>query len=240
MTAAGTRVTWVTILDYFRYLLFAWLGTLLTTGVLIAVLHALNVAAVKDEVGSIWAYVTHAAPWFIAGMGGYYGYWAAPVYVGHGRTRKEAARDGLLALPVLAVAASLLVVSGFLLEYPFLGFLGWSRHIPEVHSFASHLDVLGVLNTFIPSLLLGGATGAFVGALAYRFGSWGWLALIPALGFITAYGLVVDNAVGFSVREGSLTSAEPALLTWSASLLLTGLALLLTWLALRHTPIHSD
>src|SRR5699024_5481062 len=104
------------------------------------------------------------------------------VYVGHGRTRKEAARDGLIALLVLVVAAALLLVSGFLLEYPFLGFLGWSRHIPEVHSFASHLDVPGMLTAYMPSLLLAGATGAFVGALAYRFGSWGWLSLIPALG----------------------------------------------------------
>lgn len=242
MTAASTRtpISWITILDYFRYLLFAWLGIAAASAIFILVMHVLDLPAVKNEVGSIWAYVTHAAPWFIAGLGGYYGYWAAPVYVGHGRTRKEAAWDGLVALAVLVVAAALLIISGFLLESPFLGFLGWSRHIPEVHSFVSHSDVLGMLNTYVPSLLLAGAAGAFVGALAYRYGSWGWLSLIPALGFIVIYALSVDGAVGFSLWERSPASTGPVFLAWLAGLLLAGLALLFTWLALRHTPVHSD
>lgn len=234
-----TRISWITILGYFRYVLFTWLGTLAAVMAFILLMNVLNVRAVSGEAGSVWAYVTHAAAWFVGGLGGYYGYWTAPIYVGHGRTRKEAGQDGLMTLLVVAAGTGTLLIAGFLAEYQLLGALGWPRHIPEAHSFTSHLDVPGMLNVYLPALLLGGATGAAVGALAYRYGTWGWLSVIPGLGLIGAYGLAED-AARFFRPDHMFSATELASVRWLAGLLLAGAALLLTWLTLRRTPVGND
>lgn len=241
MTAANgsTRraIPLVMALDYLRFAFLTWLVLLAAVLAGILLLDALGVSAVRESAGSIWAYVMQAAAWYVAGMLGYHAYWVVPTYVGNGRTRKAAARNSLLALVGIVLGATALIVTGFLVEYSLLGALRWPRHVPEALSFASHLDVLGMMGEFVPQLLVGGAGGAFVGAMVYRNSSWGWLSFLPALLFAITYGALAKNELGL-FPEHAFTGATALAVPWLAALLVAGILLALAWLTVRDMPVR--
>ncbi len=241
MTSTRTSTTgnfpWRMIYAYGGYTIVSWLVALAFLLVAVLLVNSLN-TGIPESLGSAWFYLSSVGGWFAAGAAGYMAYWTAPIYVTHGHTRREAMRDSTITLAVLALLITVILIVSFLLEYALFGTLGWTRTIPESRLFASHLDIFGMINDFLPMILMLAAGGALVGALTYRYESWGWLSFVPALGLVFAYTILGENSLGL-FRPELYTGATAVLMRWLSALLTAGIFLAVTWLAVRRVPIRS-
>ena len=226
------------LLDNLKHLLIVWAVGLAVVALAVLLIDLLRLTALREWLQSGWVFATDVGLWYIAGWSGYLTYWLAPLYVSHGRTRREAAAEGGLLLLGLALVATIAVIAGFLVEHAFLGLIGWEPGIPESRGFASHFDVLGMIGVFLPAFILAAAGAAVVGAAVYRFPASGWAMILPVLLLFVLYILISATSLGIAL---SGIEAGPApfplrLLTFVGTLAaFAGLA----WLFIRNTPVRT-
>lgn len=210
---------------------------------------ALTVAVsfVADEIRiSGWEVGTHVVRWFVGAMGVYVTAVYLPLYVVHGRTRAEVARQMAVFGVVYAALVGLVVAVGFALEGLIYRLADWPQVLEGPHLYAApdqyHLILLE------HTLLFGAwmAGGALLGAAFYRSGLLGG-AMIPLAVVAVA---VTENVVGpryfgplppplLEFAGLGLDASHPALAT-VATVACIAVVTAGTWLMVRDVPIHSE
>lgn len=149
--------------------------------------------------GSIWSGALQPPRWALLGWSASLAASQLPVYVAHGRTRRETITALQSFVVVSAVAVGALVVLGFAVESGVYRLLGWSDLLDDTHA-ARSLAALGVA-WVDQSLRLGvWAALGLVGGVAFYRGNGLGAAVIP-LGLL-AIGATETTAV--VPRSGSL------------------------------------
>lgn len=214
-----------------------WMGLVLLT---VAIAVALDrFTEVSD---STWEQSSQVVPWYVGGVSGYILYQTVPMFIGHGRTRRDTAIEVLIFMVIFATVAAVLVAAGYLIEYVVYGMAGWPRDLSGDQLFDSHLDVLLIVVQYWLISIVWAASGALVGAAFYRYDANGWLALIPASILIGLIGTFTQGFWGLSgfVVDRFLPVETPslplAIVTAGACVLI---ALAMTWPILRDLPIRN-
>jgi hypothetical protein len=223
--------------DHLTLLLVIW-----TVAITITILTVIVVAQVRDIVISGWEAFSGLAPWYIAVIGGYLFYQVVPVFVAHGRTRRDAGIETATCLGIVTIAAAVLIVVGYLIEYVVYGIAGWPREIPDDHAFTSHLDVARIFIEYWLAFLVWSTAGAFVGAATYRSKDIGWFSLIPAMLLVSLAGIgTAPGAAPAEILAGWWFSVDNASLALAAGITVVcvGAALAMTWAVVRDVPLRN-
>lgn len=214
---------------------------MLWAGLVITVMGiAAGIAYFSDVTESVWVSASNIASWYVAFMCGYVIYQSVPMFIAHGRTRRDTAIEAVIFLTSFAAAAALLITAGYLIEYGIYEIAGWPRDMPDDHLFTSHGDVLAIFWEYWLSYLVWAVSGGLVGAAFYRYQSNGWLALIPAAILVSLAGVNSGTQfMGFILRWlPSVETSSPLLFT-SLAIASFVIGLVLTWPFIRDLPIHN-
>lgn len=223
--------------DSLRFTSLAWIGTLVTMlGVTLAFAYFSHVP------GSLWGFVSQPARWYLAIVTGYLVYTMLPLYVTHGRTRRDAATELLIVLLANAGLAALLVTVGYLLESGLYGIGGWAQTLPDQGGLVSlgTLPRISAEHTLV--FLVWTGVGAFVGAAFYRFKENGWPSLLVATVLLLLASVAGGDSLGpFSRPFEWLVAEGMPLLGLSAAVSLACLlsTVWLAWRVVRNVPIHN-
>lgn len=206
-----------------------------------------GVSIVADGIRiSGWEVGTHLVRWFVAGMGIYLTAVYLPLYVVHGRTRAEVARQMAVFAVLYVPLVGLVIAGGFALEGVVYGLADWPQAFDAPHLFDApdqyHLILLEY--TLLFGVWLTG--GALLGAAFYRRGVIGG-AMIPVAVVAVA---VTENVLGpgyfgplppplLEFVGLGLEVARPALA--AATALAAAMVLAAgTWLVVRDVPIRPQ
>jgi hypothetical protein len=138
---------------------------------------------------SVWETASQAVPWYCAIMTGRVLYQVFPMFVAHGRTRRNAAIEAGISSAILAAVAAMLTVVGYLLELALYRSNDWSTNLEEDHLYSRHSQIGTIFLESILIYLVWAGMGAFVGATLYRFGSIGWFSVLPAAAVASLVGI---------------------------------------------------
>lgn len=152
---------------------------ILAGGYFLAVLSVVGVVSAFTDIRiSGWETGSQLIRWFVGGVGVYLTAIYLPLYILHGRTRREVAGDSAIFAGIYAVLVAGAIAAGYAVETFIYRITGWSQTLDNLHLFDSpdqyHLIVLEhviVLAVWI-------AAGAMLGGAFYRNGLLG-MALIP-------------------------------------------------------------
>ena len=226
------------IQDHIEFALLMW-------GVLLAISYAItaSVAYFSTLEVSIWEQSSNAATWYVAAVCGWVCYQMVPMFIANAQTRHTAGIEASLFVAMLAVAATVMIAAGYLIEYVVYGIAGWPREISGSHLFDSHLDVglIALENLFI--LIVWSAVGAFIGLAAYRWEGTGWAALLPAsiLIGISGFGrLDRSGPIEFVFSRIVADIDTPSI--WLAALVTiisVAVSVAIGWWALRTMPLRN-
>lgn len=219
-------------------------------GFLLAVLLlTATVSAFTDIRISGWEVGTQVVRWFVGGMGVYLAAVYLPLYVTHGRTRRETAVDLALFAGIYAALVAVLVTIGFAIEGLVYGVAGWSQGLDGVHLFDSLDQYHLVLLEFAIVMAVWVSAGAMMGAAFYRHAGLG-TALIPvalAAVIVTEAGAGPDSVgpfVGIPHPLQDLVGLTPGavspLAATGRSLLVCAVLATVTWLIVRDVPIRPQ
>lgn len=236
---ARTGRTWrfprLIIEDHIVLAAMIWAGFMVTViGV------AVGIDYFSEVSGSVLVNAANFASWYIAFLTGYVMYQNVPMFIAHGRTRRDTAIEAVMFMVIFAVAGALLITAGYLLEYVVYGIAGWPRDMSGSHLFSTHTEVLAIFWEYWLTFLVWAAAGGFAGAAFYRYDGGGWLALIPAGLLVSLAGVNSGPTfMGFVFRwlpSVEITSV-PLFTALATVCFLTGLAL--TWPIIRDMPIRN-
>lgn len=218
-----------------------WAIVLVATHLIVLVVFAVR--------GSIevsgWEVASQLARWYAGGLGVYLAAVYLPLYVAHGYTRREIARQ----LPVAAVGTVLLLAVlmtvGYAVERAVYAVAGWPQVLGQEHLFDSVTAYPVVTAEFLVLFLVWTAAGAMVGAAIYRQPGAGIVA-IPAGVVVVAAVEAVANPVVFDVAGmlGRLVGVDVAPTTIGMAVLVAAACLAVTlpvtWLVVRDVPMRPQ
>lgn len=219
----------------------------LAAGLFLAVLVLVTVVAQFGEVRiSGWETATQLVRWFLGGVGVYATAVHLPLYVTHGRTRREVATDGGVFLAAYAAIVGVLLAVGFVLESVVYRMAGWTQGLESPHLFTSTDQYHLLVVEYVLMAVVWLAAGAMLGAAFYRSELIG-TALIPvALAAVMAvevatgpgyFGPVPPPVVEFLGLDLGVASAWGAAgVTAVASAVLAAI----TWVIVRDIPIRAQ
>jgi hypothetical protein len=216
-------------------------------GFLVLVLAITAVVSLFGEVTtSGWEIGTQVIRWFVGAIGVYLSAVYLPMYVTHGRTRREVlAQHGPFAA-IYVVLVAILVTVGFALERLVYRLAGWAQAVGNDHLFTAPDQYLLIFAEHAIVLLVWISAGALLGAAFYRGTALGLLLVPVGLAAVGATELVAGpanigplppplvEAVGYLPRGAGLLGATATSLVWTA---LLGVG---TWLLLRDVPIRPE
>jgi hypothetical protein len=216
-------------------------------GFLLTVLLLTGIVSTFTEVRiSGWEIATQVVRWFVAAIGVYVTAVYLPLYVTHGRTRREVARDSAIFLAIYAVLVAVLVTVGFAIERVIYRIAGWSQRLENTHLFDAPDQYHLILFEHVVLLTVWVAAGAMLGAALYRGVGLG-LALVP-LGLGTVVLTEVVTGPGSfgplpppllevtGLQLGAFTPLTAA----ATALLCCGLLAAVTWSIVRDVPIRNQ
>lgn len=125
-----------------------------------------------------WGVGTQLVRWFVGAIGVYLTAIYLPLYVAHGRTRRDTAVDSALFAGIYVALVAVLVAVGFAIEGLVYRIADWPQTLDHVHLFDAPDQYHLVLLEFAVVLAVWVAAGAMLGAGFYRHGGLG-MALIP-------------------------------------------------------------
>jgi hypothetical protein len=220
-------------LKYFRYWIIA--------AVALAFLGPLALSQYTEIDLATWFYTGNIAKWFTAFVAGGFLYALVPNMIAAGMTRRELSVAmgvfGLLWSTVLGA----LVFAGLLAEHAYYGAMGWTQGIQSndaVTALASWGDTAAFAAVYPLMYLAYFASGAVIGAAAYRWQGTGWLLLFPIL--IVVFSL--DNAVYDTEPFGPAWAGVLGRFIddWGRGLVLAGTAVVAAGLAIAARRILID
>lgn len=218
-----------------------WIGfAVVVFGLVFLVSRFTNISISAWEIGS------QIPRWYLGAMGVYHTAVYLPMYIAHGRTRREFARQSPIALAWLVVLVASLMTAGYALEGAVYRAAGWTQGLSsDGHLFASP-DAYGtILAEFLGTFAVWAVAGAALGAAFYRNGFVGLLLLPPAI--VTA-GLL-EASVRPELRElvtrlpvldrlaAGGASTTSALLVAAACVAVWGIT---AWLLVRDLPVRPQ
>lgn len=182
----GTVVLWIPFVLFVAVLvgLVAYFGEIRTSG---------------------WEKATQLPRWYAGAIGVYMTALYLPVYIAHGRTRKEFLKQAPLAIVVTTTVLALLMTIGFGIEYVAYRIAGWPQTLSSTHLFESPTEFGLVFLEFWLAFAVWMVAGTFLGASFYRNPGLGFLLLPVALLTVT----LVEGSLG----GNATVSALPPLLT---------------------------
>ncbi|GGM68582.1 hypothetical protein GCM10010106_13320 [Thermopolyspora flexuosa] len=171
-----------------------------------------------------------------------------PLYVAHGRTRRQFGVEGAITIVLFAPFLSALLVLSYLLESVLYGVAGWPHVLERAHMFTEPTQVPLVFAEYLIELLAWTTAGAFMGAAFYRFGGGGLLS-VPVGVLMIAFAHAAMGVepwgpflLGWLKILGRITLDLPDTplmpLAGGAGVLVVGL--LLTWAIIRDMPLRNQ
>ena len=137
---------------------------------------------------SVWDPAASFVRWFAFGYGLYFINRMLPVYVAHGRTRREFAGSmALFVLVAAAVVAALLTV-GFVLEAALYRFMEWPHRIEPERLFDAPDQYPLVFLSYWAMLVIWMTTGLLLAAGFYRSGGNELVVIVLALAMVVVTG----------------------------------------------------
>lgn len=209
------------------------------------VLVAVVSTRVEIEVSG-WDGATQIVRWFVGAIGVYLTAVHLPLYVAHGCTRRDTARQLGVFGALYAPLAAALVVVGFVLERGVYFLAGWPQVVDTTNLVTGATDLVGLFVQYTLVFAVWLAGGAMVGAGYYRRGDLGTALLIPGVGLV----LLVETAIGGSERSFNAVpfigafgdrSVEPGTgLLVGLVLVAVALTVAATWRIVRDLPLKSE
>lgn len=197
--------------------------------------------------GSIWSGALQLPRWFALAMGVYCTAIYLPVYVAHGRTRREVGEATAIFAAAFSAVVAVLLTSGFAFEAGLYHLLGWEALLPDPHPLGSVAAAGATLAQQAAALLLYVAVGALFGAAFYRGAGQGLASLPVGVALLAATELLIGVGAGTGVaREipslgpiplpSALAAPSVGLgaLLWSLGV---GVAAVSTWRLVRDMPV---
>lgn len=196
-----------------------------------------------------WEAGTQVVRWFVGAIGVYLAAIYLPLYVTHGRTRRDTAVDSALFAGIYAALVAVLVAVGFAIERLVYRIAGWTQALESGHLFDAPDQYHLILVEFVVVLAVWVTAGAMMGAAFYRHGGLG-MALIP----LALAAVVVTEAGAGSTSVGLFFGSPPPLLdaiglspAAASPLTAAGRSLLVclvlgavTWRIVRDVPIRPE
>jgi hypothetical protein len=188
---------------------------------------------------SVWDPAASFVRWFAFGYGLYFINRMLPVYVAHGRTRREFAGSmALFVLVAAAVVAALLTV-GFALEAALYRFIEWPHRIEPERLFDAPDQYPLVFLSYWAMLVIWMTIGLLLAAGFYRSGGTELVVIVLALAMV----VVTGYGIGFSGLPfiGTVVDVADVPLAGSLAICLAGLlpGAALTWVLVRDLPIRN-
>jgi hypothetical protein len=203
------------------------------------------VANVTEIRISGWEVGTQLVRWFVGAMGGYATGLYLPLYVAHGWTRRDAARQTSVSSAVLALTIAVLVTIGFALESLVYRVAGWPQTIDGDHLFSTADQFGWILVEHALVFPVWIAAGALIGAAFQRDSLSGMVSIPVAAAPVVLTEIVVGTGYlgpfrGRVLTESSLVpgAGSLALIVPVVLLSVVGLAAL-TWLVVRNVAIRE-
>lgn len=214
---------------------------------LLAVMLLVGVVSTFTDIRlSGWETGTQLIRWFVGAIGVYLTAIYLPLYVLHGRTRREVAIDSGMFAGVYAVLVAVLVTAGYAIEGLVYRVAGWSQTLDNVHLFDSPAQYHLILLEYTLVLAVWIAGGAMLGAAFYRSALLG-MTMIPV-------GLAAVVLIEIGTGPGHLGPLPPPLMevgglelgvfsplvAVGTSVLSCAVLAVVTWWILRDVPIRNQ
>lgn len=191
-----------------------------------------------EVTGSIWAGAIQLVHWYAAGMGVYLTAVYLPVYLAHGRTRREIATGSATFAVILAVWLGAAVAIGYALEAGLYHLIGWAELLPDPHPLGSVGQILVTVGERSAVFLVFIAVGALAGAAFYRSAVLGLAVVIPCLAAIAATSTLTSDSASLPLDLPDLFDAPSAGLRIALALLIAVLGMAGTWPIVRDMPMR--
>lgn len=222
----------------------AWLPAIVGA-VLVFTVAATFVVSLYREIGvSGWDVATQIARWYAGAIGVYLTAVYLPLYIAHGHTRRNIARQLAVFAGVFVIVFAGLIALGYTFEYLIYNAAGWTQAISVDHLFAQPTDYWLIVLEFAGILGVWVIGGAMLGAGMYRNPATGFvlipLAVVMAAAVEAAYGPGMFDGVSALLALIGVTVAQttPAgAAATSAALILVAAAV--TWAFVRDMPMRS-
>jgi hypothetical protein len=188
---------------------------------------------------SVWDPAVSIVRWFAFGYGLYFINRLLPVYVAHGRTRREFLRSVALFVVVAGAVVAALLTLGLALEGVLYRVMDWSHRVEPERLFDSPGQYPLVFLSYWAMLVIWMTIGLLLAAGFYRSGGNELVVIVLALAIVvlTGYG------VGFSGLPfvGAVVAVADIPLAATLGLCLAGLlpGAVVTWALVRDIPIRN-
>lgn len=176
---------------------------------------------------SVWAYASNAVPWYAGAIAGYIFFQMVPMLIANGRTRRDALRDGLGAVSMLAAAIAILNILFYAVEGMIYRAEGWPMEIADGHLFSRHGQMGLIALESLLTTAVWSAVGAFVALAMYRDREGGYLALVPAVVILLGSGVFVSIRIG--AIDAVLDRLRPAWVSsWPGTIMTAAIGMVLS------------
>ncbi len=224
----------------------AWGVVLLWAGFAVFVFAMIfAVAAFRPIEVSGWETASQIPRWFAGGVGVYLTAVYLPLYIAHGFTRREIARQQFVATLGTLLVMSALMTLGYAIERAVYAVAGWPQALTQSHLFDSATSYSLVFLEFLLLFTVWTAAGAFAGAAIYRNPLNWWFAIPVAIAMIGVSEAALNP--GFFEVVTSLTGwlgLTPGGVSVAASVaIVTGcltVSLPSTWWLVRDLPLRNQ
>jgi hypothetical protein len=187
---------------------------------------------------SVWDPAVTVVRWFALGYGLYLVNRMLPVYVAHGRTRREFLRSVALFLVVAGAMVAALLTLGFALEGLLYRTMDWPQRVAPERLFGAPDDYLVIFASYWAMLGAWTVIGLVLAAGFYRSGG----AELLVVGLALAIVVVTGFGIGFNGLPfvGAVVDVADLSLAGNLALCLAGIVpgAAATWALVRDIPIR--
>lgn len=209
----------------------------------VVLLVGIGIHLVLEVTGSVWSGAIQFLRWYAIGMGVYLTAVYLPLYLAHGRTRREIATGSAAFSFILAVWLGAGVLLGYALEAVLYRMIGWTDLLPDPHPVGSLAEIATTFAEQGVTFLVWLAVGALGGAAFYRSALLGLVAVPVGLALLAvplAVNIIGDSGLSELLPTLTRIADGPPLAGIAAGLAAALLAMALTWPVIRDTPMRSS
>jgi hypothetical protein len=218
------------------YALMLWAGFLALVAAVTAVIAILGTL---DQ--SIWEQATQVVRWYGLFVGVALVWEFMPLYLAHGRTRRQFGGHAAITATLFAPFLSALIVIGYLIEAGLYRLAGLPQSLIRPHLFTAPTQVPMVFAEHTLAGLTWIAVGAFAAAAFYRWRGGGVLSVPVGVALVA----LAESALGSGLRlpliwdhiEMDLSPLPAAAVGITLGAYLVGL--ILTWGLIRDVPLRN-
>lgn len=217
-------------------------GSVVVWAIFTALVIAVGAAiAIFGTIGaSVWEEASQFSRWYAGAVGVYLTTVYLPLYVAHGQTRREFARQTPPVVAMFAAVLAVLMTVGFVVEAGVYTAFDWPQELTREHLFDAPTDVGWVFVQFFLLLAVWTVAGTVVGAGFYRNPGLGIALLLGALPAVVLVEALIGPA--WFGLEGLLYPTLPAgSVAWAVAVCLgvLGVGLAAMWLLVREMPLRN-